>query len=135
MLKRDNWTIEEAEDILLGNTIAYTKRNGVAIDDPEFYRNMDRNKGIYKVINDVKTSEKSIWTNDEIIDHIDNNQFKMDDSWTKEEWDSKGRWNQGLEQCAIQFGSFKEDPEESYSAMAYDVLTKRIYVISPPLPQ
>jgi hypothetical protein len=135
MLKRNNWTNDEIIDILEGRTITWCSEGGDIKDNPSYYAELDYNKGIHKVINDVKLSEKSIWTNDELIELIDNNKVKLNDSWTREEWDSKGEWNQGLEQAIIQLWDFKADPEESYSAMAYDPLLKQIFVISPPLPQ
>jgi hypothetical protein len=142
MLKRDNWTTDEAIDILNGSTIAWCSEGGDIKDNPEYYNNLDRNKGINKVISDIRIYDrwhKKVWTNDELIEFIDEAKipFRMDEckGWSKEEWNSKGEWNQGLEQCVIQLWDLKADPEESYSAMALDTETGQIVVISPPLPQ
>ena len=62
MLKRDNWTTAEAIDIIKGGTIAWCKEGGDIEDNPDYYANLDRNKGIYKVIESVKGWDKEVWT-------------------------------------------------------------------------
>lgn len=79
------------------------------------------------------------WLNDEVIDIIEGCMIpiKMDDAknWSKAEYDSVVEYNHGLECSIIQLWDLKANPEESYSAMAYDTLTGMIVVISEPLPQ
>jgi hypothetical protein len=142
MLKRDNWTTNEAISILKGGTIAWCSEGGDIKDNPEYYNNLDRNKGINKVIDDIRIYDrwhKKVWTNDELIEFVEEAKIpiKMDDakSWSKDLYDATVDYNQGLEQCAIQLSDFKADPEESYSAMAYNTEDGITYVISPPLPQ
>jgi hypothetical protein len=76
------------------------------------------------------------WSNDEVIDILEGCKIHIGDEKRSEEHLAfLEAHNQGLEQAIIQFGDFKKDPEEYHDAMAYDVLTKRIYVTGPPLPQ
>lgn len=76
------------------------------------------------------------WTNDEVIDILEGCQICIEDKDRGDEhFPILEAHNHAIEQAIIRFYDFKADPEESYSAMGYDVLTKRIYVISPPLPQ
>jgi len=139
MLKRDNWTTTEAIAILKSGTIAWCKEGGDIEDNPDYYNNLDRNKGINKVIESVKGWNKEVWTNDELIEFLDEAMIpiKMDDAkcWSKAEYNSAVDYNQGLECSIIQLCDLKADPEESYSAMAYETDNGQIYVISPPLPQ
>ena len=139
MLKRDNWTTAEAIDIIKGGTIAWCKEGGDIEDNPDYYANLDRNKGIYKVIESVKGWDKEVWTNDELIEFLDEAKIpvKMDDTktWSKAEYDSVVEYNHGLECSIIQICDLKANPETSSSAMAYDTLTAMIVVISEPLPQ
>ena len=76
------------------------------------------------------------WTNDEVIDILEGCKIHIGDEERSEEHRS---WlvahNRGIEQAIIQFCDFKKDPEEFHDAMAYDVLTKTIYVTGPPLPR
>ena len=142
MLKRNNWTTAEAIDIIKGGTIAWCSEGGDIEDNPDYYANLDRNKGIYKVIGDIKVYDrwhKKVWTNDELIEFLEEAKIpiKMDDAktWSKAEYDSAVEYNHGLECSIIQLCDLKANPEESYSAMAYDTLTGMIVVISEPLPQ
>jgi hypothetical protein len=76
------------------------------------------------------------WDNDEVIDILEGCKIHIGDKDRSEECLAllEAR-NQGIEQAIIQFCDFKKDPEEYHDAMAYDVITKRIYVTGPPLPQ
>jgi hypothetical protein len=76
------------------------------------------------------------WDNDEVIDILEGCKIHISDKERSEERLAllEAR-NQGIEQAIIQFCDFKKDPEKYHDAMAYDVLTKRIYVTGPPLPQ
>ena len=80
--------------------------------------------------------KRTNWTNDEVIKILEGRKIVIGD---KERSDKQlaylNAYNDGIEQAIIQFCDFKEDPEESYSAMAYDPLLNRIFVISPPMPQ
>jgi hypothetical protein len=79
------------------------------------------------------------WTNDEVINILEGCMIhiKMDEAknWSKERYEHAVNHNEGIEQCIIQFYDFRADPEESYSAMAYDTEKKQIFVISEPMPQ
>jgi len=76
------------------------------------------------------------WTNDEVIDILEGCKIYIGD---KERSDERLAWlerhNDAIDQAIYQFCDFKADPEKSYSAKAYNVIDKQIYVISPPLPQ
>jgi hypothetical protein len=76
------------------------------------------------------------WTNDEVIDILEGCKIHIED---KDRGDKHfsilEAHNHAIDQAIIRFYDFKADPEESYSAMAYDPLLKQIFVISPPLPQ
>jgi len=138
MLKRDNWTTLEAIDILKSGTIAWCKEGGDIEDNPTYYANLDRNKGVNKLIESVKGYNKEVWTNDELIEFAEEAMIpiKMDDAkcWSKAEYNAVVDYNQGLEQCTVQLWDLKADPNESYSAMALDTTTGQIVVISEPLP-
>jgi len=138
MLKRTNWTTEEAIDILKGGTIAWCKEGGDIKDNPAYYANLDRNKGINKLIESVRERDKEVWTTDELIEFAEEAMIpiKMDDvkCWSKAEYNAAMDYNRGLEQCTIQLWDLKADPETSWSAMALDTDTGQIVVISPPLP-
>jgi hypothetical protein len=76
------------------------------------------------------------WTNQEVIDILEGCKIVIDDKDRSEKHLSiLNSWNQGVEQAIIQFCDFQADPEESYSAMAYDTEQKRIFVVSSPMPQ
>jgi len=76
------------------------------------------------------------WDNQEVIDILEGCKIHIDDRERSEEHLARlEAHNQGIEQAIIQFCDFKKDPEVYHDAMAYDVLTKRIYVTGPPLPQ
>jgi len=142
MIKRDNWTTKEAIDILMGGTIAWCSEGGDIEDNPDYYANLDRNKGIHKAISDLKVYDrwlKKIWCNDELIELVEDTKIsiKMDEvkSWSKAKYDSAVDYNRGLEQAVIQLWDLKANPETSYSAMALDTETGQIVVISPPLPR
>ena len=76
------------------------------------------------------------WSNDEVIDILEGCKIHIGDKERSEKHLARlEARNQGIEQAIIQFCDFKKDPEEYHDAMAYDVLTKRIYVTGPPLPQ
>jgi hypothetical protein len=76
------------------------------------------------------------WTNDEVIKILEGCKIYIGEKKRSEaQLEYLDRHNQGIEQAIIQFCDFKADPEESYSAMAYDTENGQIYVISPPLPQ
>ena len=70
------------------------------------------------------------WTNDEVIDILEG--CKISGGFPS---NHAQIFNEGIEQAIIQFSDFKKDPEEYHDAMAYDPVTKRIYVTGPPLPQ
>jgi len=76
------------------------------------------------------------WDNDEVIKILEGRKIHIGD---KERSDERlaylEAYNDGIEQAIIQFYDFKADPEESDSAMAYDPVLGRIFVISPPMPQ
>jgi hypothetical protein len=80
--------------------------------------------------------KRTNWTNDEVIKILEGRKIVIGD---KERSDERlaylEAYNDGIEQAIIQFYDFKADPEESYSAMAYDPILGRIFVISPPMPQ
>jgi len=76
------------------------------------------------------------WTNDEVIKILEGCKIYIGDKERSEaHLEYIERHNAGIEQAIIQFYDFKADPEESYSAMAYNTDNGQIYVISPPLPQ
>jgi hypothetical protein len=76
------------------------------------------------------------WDNDEVIDILEGCKICIGE---KERTEESLAWleahNAGIDQAIIQFCDFKKDPEEYHDAMAYDPITKRIYVTGPPLPQ
>ena len=76
------------------------------------------------------------WDNDEVIKILEGRKIYIGE---KERSDKQlaylEAFNEGIEQAIIQFCDFKADPEESYSAMAYDPILERIFVISAPMPQ
>jgi hypothetical protein len=76
------------------------------------------------------------WTNDEVIDILEQRKIYIGE---KERSDKQlaylKAYNDGIEQAIIQFCDFKTDSESGETAMAYNVMNKQIYVISPPLPQ
>ena len=76
------------------------------------------------------------WTNLEVIKILEGRKIHIGE---KERSDKQlaylEAYNDGIEQTIIQFYDFKADPEESYSAMAYDPILERIFVISEPMPQ
>ena len=80
--------------------------------------------------------KRTNWTNEEVIDILEGCKIHIGDKQRSEKnlayLESR---NQGIEQAIIQFLDFKADPNESYSAMAYNTNDKQIYVISPPLPR
>jgi hypothetical protein len=139
MLKRDNWTTDEAISILKGVTIAWCSKGGDIEDNPSYYAKLDWNKGINKVIESIRVWNKEVWTNDVLIEFIDEAKIpiKMDDAkcWSKNVYDATVNYNQGLETCIIQLWDLKASPETSSSAMAYDTDNKMFYVISEPLPR
>jgi hypothetical protein len=76
------------------------------------------------------------WTNDEVIKILESRKIYIGEKErSSEQLKTLQRYNDAIEQCIIQFCDFKADPEESYSAMAYDPILKRIFVISPPMSQ
>jgi hypothetical protein len=139
MLKQDNWTTEEAVDILKGGTIAWCKEGGDIKENPTYYANLDRNKGINKLIESVRGWNKEVWTTDELIEFAEEAMIsiKMDDAkcWSEAKYNAAVDYNRGLEQCTIQLWDLKANPETSWSAMALDTTTGQIVVISKPLPQ
>ena len=76
------------------------------------------------------------WSNSEVIKILEGRKIYIGD---KERSDERlaylEAYNDGIEQAIIQFYDFKADPEESYSAMAYETDNDLIYVISEPMPQ
>ena len=73
------------------------------------------------------------WTNDEVIKILEGRKIYVKEgegiaAWIKEH-------NDTIDQCIYQFHDFMADPEESYSAMAYNTDDEQIYVISAPMPQ
>jgi hypothetical protein len=80
--------------------------------------------------------KRTNWTNDEVIDILEGCKIHIEDRHREDKhfYALEAR-NAGIEQAIIQFCDFKADPEESFSAMAYDPLLKQIFVISPPMPQ
>jgi hypothetical protein len=80
--------------------------------------------------------KRDLWTNDEVINILEGCKIYIEDRDRKDKnfYALEAR-NQGIEQAIIQFCDFKADPEESFSAMAYDPLLKQIFVISSPMPQ
>jgi hypothetical protein len=85
------------------------------------------------------TLKRDLWTNQEVIDILESRKIsiKMDDAktWSKKRYDWVVQHNEAIEQCIIQFCDFKADPEESFSAMAYETDNGQIYVVSEPMPQ
>jgi len=83
--------------------------------------------------------KRDLWTNDEVINILEGRKIsiKMDDAknWDDVSYKHAVRHNEAIDQCIYQFWDFKADPEESDSAMAYDPVLGRIFVISPPMPQ
>ena len=133
-IKRDEWSKEEAISILGGRKITLELS-----DEYGTNRNKGINKAIY-ILNILdRFSDKKIWSNDELIEIVEDIKIpiKMDDakSWSKAKYDSAVEYNQGLEQAVIQLWDLKADPEKSWSAMALDTETGQIVVISPPLPR
>jgi len=80
--------------------------------------------------------KRTNWTNDEVIDILEGCKIVIEDKDRDDEhfYALEAR-NTGIDQAIYQFYDFKADPEESFSAMAYDPLLKQIFVISPPMPQ
>jgi hypothetical protein len=80
--------------------------------------------------------KRTNWTNEEVIKILEGRKIHIGE---KERSDKQlaylEAFNEGIEQAIIQFYDFKVDPEVSYSAMAYDPILERIFVISPPMPQ
>jgi hypothetical protein len=80
--------------------------------------------------------KRSNWTNDEVISILEGCKIHIGD---KERSEEHLKWllsrNEAIDQAIYQFCDFKADPEESFSAMAYDTDNKQIYVISEPMPQ
>jgi hypothetical protein len=76
------------------------------------------------------------WTNDEVIDILEGCKIHIGDKERSEKHLARllSR-NEAIDQAIYQFYDFKADPEESFSAMAYDPILKQIFVISPPMPQ
>jgi hypothetical protein len=76
------------------------------------------------------------WDNDEVINILEGCKIHIEDRHREDEhfYALEAR-NAGIDQAIYQFYDFKADPEESFSAMAYDPLLKQIFVISPPMPQ
>ena len=80
--------------------------------------------------------KRTNWANEEVIDILEGCKIHIGDKERSEEsLTYLEAYNHGIEQAIIQFYDFKADPEESFSAMGYDPLLKRIFVISPPMPQ
>ena len=79
------------------------------------------------------------WTNDEVIKILEGRKIaiRMDEakSWDDASYKHAVRHNEAIDQCIYQFHDFMADPEESYSAMAYNTDDEQIYVISAPMPQ
>ena len=80
--------------------------------------------------------KRTNWTNDEVINILEGCKIHIEDRHRKDKhfYALEAR-NAGIDQAIYQFCDFKADPEESFSAMGYDPLLKRIFVISPPMPQ
>jgi len=82
------------------------------------------------------TLKRNGWDNDEVIKILEGRKIYIG---KKERSDKQlaylEAFNEGIEQAIIQFCDFKADPEESYSAMAYETDNEQIYVISAPMPQ
>ena len=85
------------------------------------------------------TLKRDNWTNQEVINILESRMIsiKMDDAknWDEASYKYATRHNEAIENCIVQFCDFKVDPEESFSAMAYDTDNGQIYVISEPMPQ
>ena len=80
--------------------------------------------------------KRTNWTNDEVIKILEGCKIHIEDRHRKgKHFYTLEARNAGIEQAIIQFCDFKEDPEESFSAMAYDTDNGQIYVISEPMPQ
>jgi len=80
--------------------------------------------------------KRTNWTNDEVIRILEGCKICIDEKDRESEHLAYLKaHNEGVEQAIIQFYDFKADPEESYSAKAYDPLLDQIFVISEPLPQ
>jgi len=80
--------------------------------------------------------KRTNWTNDEVINILEGCKIHIEDRHRKDKrfYTLEAR-NHGIEQAIIQFCDFKADPEESFSAMAYETDNGQIYVISEPMPQ
>jgi hypothetical protein len=76
------------------------------------------------------------WTNEEVIKILEGRKIHIG---RKERKDEQLKYlqahNEGIDQAIIQFYDFKANPEDSYSAMAYDTDTEQIFVVSLPMPQ
>jgi hypothetical protein len=73
------------------------------------------------------------WTNDEVIKILEGRKIYVKEgegvaAWIKEH-------NDTIDQCIYQFWDFKAEPDDSFSAMAYETDNGQIYVISEPMPQ
>jgi len=80
--------------------------------------------------------KRTNWTNDEVISILEGCKIHIEDRHREDKhfYLLEAR-NQAIEQCIYQFCDFKADPEESFSAMAYETDNGQIYVISEPMPQ
>jgi len=76
------------------------------------------------------------WTNDEVIKILEGRKICIG---KRERSDASlarlQAHNDGIDQAIIQFYDFKAEPNESYSAMAYETDNGQIYVVSDPMPQ
>jgi hypothetical protein len=80
--------------------------------------------------------KRTNWTNDEVISILEGCKIHIEDRHRESKhFHTLEARNTGIDQAIYQFYDFKADPEESFSAMAYDPILKQIFVISEPMPQ
>jgi hypothetical protein len=76
------------------------------------------------------------WDNDEVISILEGCKIHIEDRHRKDKhFHALEARNAGIEQAIIQFWDFKAEPDDSFSAMAYETDNGQIYVISEPMPQ
>ena len=78
---------------------------------------------------EIKHRKRDLWTNDEVINILDG--LKLVGRSGK---DLNADWNTSLDVAISQFCDFKKDAQE-FTAMAYDLETKEMVVVGPPLPR
>jgi len=113
-LKRDNWTKEEAIRIIEGNYIM----SGDRLCNNSGTYGKQHNDDITTMIDAVKNSPVSIWTNIDLVNFIN----------------SKGNTD-GFQFLVYQINSSFMVDESDYGALAMDIYTGHIYHVGKMLPQ